>query len=79
MVSLTGKSKPGRFIPQCKADGSFEEVQCHSSTGYCWCVDTEGWELPGTKIRGTPDCKKGTNITDFENLFFAGRRVFLFC
>lgn len=60
----SGKSRPGRFIPQCKADGSFEEVQCHSSTGYCWCVDTEGWELPGTKIRGTPDCKKVCHPSD---------------
>ena len=51
---------PGRYIPQCKEDGSFEEVQCHPSTGYCWCVDTEGWEIEGTKIRGIPSCKKST-------------------
>ena len=58
---------PGRYIPQCKKDGSFEEVQCHPSTGYCWCVDTAGWELEGTKIRGTPSCHKSIDyfIGDF--------------
>ena len=40
---------PGAFVPKCKADGSFEEKQCHSSTGYCWCVDSK----TGTEIRGT--------------------------
>ncbi|KAM7443673.1 hypothetical protein ABFA07_007562 [Porites harrisoni] len=54
----SGTPMPGRYIPQCKDDGSFEEVQCHPSTGYCWCVDTEGWEIAGTKIRGMPSCKK---------------------
>ncbi|XP_068730483.1 thyroglobulin-like isoform X2 [Montipora capricornis] len=54
----SGDHKPGRYIPQCKEDGSFEEVQCHPSTGYCWCVDTQGWEIRGTKIRGIPNCKK---------------------
>ncbi|XP_022787386.1 uncharacterized protein LOC111327458 [Stylophora pistillata] len=49
---------PGRYIPQCKADGSFEEVQCHPSTGYCWCVNTQGWEIKGTKVRGRPTCGK---------------------
>ena len=52
---------PGRYIPQCKADGSFEEVQCHGSTGYCWCVDTRGWEIKGTKVRGRPSCSKGND------------------
>nr|XP_058947870.1 thyroglobulin-like isoform X2 [Pocillopora verrucosa] len=53
-----GTPMPGRYIPQCKADGSFEEVQCHPSTGYCWCVNTQGWEIKGTKVRGRPTCSK---------------------
>ena len=52
----------GRYVPQCKKDGSFEEVQCHYSTGYCWCVDTQGWEIKGTKVRGRPSCTKGTDM-----------------
>ena len=53
----------GAFVPQCNADGSFNSEQCWGSTGYCWCVDEYGKEIPGTKIRGKPDCsKEGTCI-----------------
>lgn len=48
----------GRFVPQCAADGSFEEVQCYGSTGYCWCVGVEGNPVLGTMIRGLPHCNK---------------------
>lgn len=30
----------GAYIPQCLEDGNFAPVQCHGSTGYCWCVNT---------------------------------------
>ena len=46
-------------MPTCKEDGSFDEIQCHDSTGECWCVDNDGNELPDTKVAfGTPDCTK---------------------
>merc|ERR1711931_98021 len=48
----------GAFVPQCKANGEFEEKQCWLSTGYCWCVDKDGKEIAGTKIRGDPGCGK---------------------
>ncbi|XP_005996047.1 nidogen-2 [Latimeria chalumnae] len=38
----------GRHIPQCDEDGNYRPLQCHSSTGSCWCVDANGQELPGT-------------------------------
>ena len=41
---------------QCKQDGSYEEVQCSGSTGYCWCVDKNGTELAGSKTRGPIQC-----------------------
>lgn len=46
----------GAFVPSCKLNGDYEEKQCHGSTGFCWCVDKLGNELPGTRIRGGPDC-----------------------
>ncbi|XP_004835593.1 nidogen-2 [Heterocephalus glaber] len=35
-------------IPQCDEQGNFQPLQCHSSTGFCWCVDSSGNEVPGT-------------------------------
>ncbi len=49
----------GEFIPQCEEDGSYSPIQCWSSTGYCWCVNEDGEEIPGTAIpawEGTPNC-----------------------
>ena len=47
----------GQFTPTCTSEGKYEMVQCHRSTGYCWCADTEtGVKKQGTDVRGTPDC-----------------------
>ncbi|XP_055083265.1 nidogen-2 isoform X2 [Periophthalmus magnuspinnatus] len=51
----------GAFVPQCEADGRYRPLQCHGSTGHCWCVDNSGQEKPGTRTPpGTPptDCNK---------------------
>ncbi|XP_069846721.1 nidogen-1 [Dipodomys merriami] len=42
---------PGVFVPECDEHGQYAPTQCHSSTGYCWCVDREGRELEGTRTR----------------------------
>ncbi|KAG8517726.1 Nidogen-2 [Galemys pyrenaicus] len=36
-------------IPQCDDQGNFLPLQCHGSTGFCWCVDPNGHEVPGTR------------------------------
>ncbi|XP_015976301.2 nidogen-2 [Rousettus aegyptiacus] len=36
-------------IPQCDEQGHFLPLQCHGSTGFCWCVDSNGHEVPGTR------------------------------
>ena len=49
----------GEFIPQCEDDGSYTLTQCWGSTGYCWCVNEDGTEIPGTSSPswlGMPDC-----------------------
>lgn len=46
------------FIPSCLATGQYAPAQCHTSTGYCWCVDdVTGRPIPGTSTHNVmPDC-----------------------
>ncbi|KAL1257619.1 hypothetical protein QQF64_010863 [Cirrhinus molitorella] len=45
----------GAFIPQCDEEGQYRPLQCHGSTGHCWCVDSRGQERAGTRTPpGTP-------------------------
>jgi len=49
----------GCYIPQCTESCAWEPMQCWGSTGYCWCVDEDGVEIPGTSMpswQGLPDC-----------------------
>uniref|UniRef100_A0A671U8T6 Nidogen 2 n=1 Tax=Sparus aurata TaxID=8175 RepID=A0A671U8T6_SPAAU len=39
----------GAYVPQCDANGQYRSLQCHGSTGHCWCVDTRGQERAGTR------------------------------
>ncbi|XP_033628590.1 papilin-like [Asterias rubens] len=58
----TSQGNLGAFIPQCTLEGYFESMQCHGSTGYCWCVDMDGKEIngsrraPGIHVQ-RPDCE----------------------
>ena len=46
------------FVPVCRDDGSFVEVQCFYGTGYCWCVNDSGKPVPGTSIQyERPKCR----------------------
>ncbi|XP_078787987.1 testican-2 isoform X1 [Oryzias latipes] len=49
-----GKRKFGRFIPSCNEDGFYRRQQC--DRGECWCVDQNGGEIAGSRIRGKPNC-----------------------
>ncbi|XP_029695966.1 nidogen-2 isoform X14 [Takifugu rubripes] len=60
-VQTEGFSVPGVFVPQCDANGQYTSKQCHSSTGHCWCVDSNGQERAGTRTPpGAPavDCDR---------------------
>ena len=62
---IQGERKPplGAFIPQCNEDGSYKKVQCHGSTGHCWCVDESGTKQKETEVRfKQPDCEKGIDM-----------------
>ncbi|XP_052436251.1 SPARC-related modular calcium-binding protein 1 isoform X6 [Carassius gibelio] len=51
------------FIPECNDDGTFAQVQCHTLTGYCWCVTTDGKPVSGSSVQNkTPVCSG--SVTD---------------
>ena len=48
---------PGKMIPRCKADGTFEPLQCQGLD--CFCVNNEGNQIKGTSLPvrlGKPKC-----------------------
>ncbi|XP_049425857.1 nidogen-2 isoform X10 [Epinephelus fuscoguttatus] len=60
-TSSEGYPLVGAYVPQCDAEGQYTPLQCHGSTGHCWCVDSTGQERPGTRtLPGTQrkDCDK---------------------
>jgi len=62
------KSNPfliGAYIPQCNEQGEYHPIQCHSSTGHCWCVDNGGVEIVGTRVTAghtRPTCDSTVQI-----------------
>ncbi len=64
-LALATKNESGipMFVPVCKEDGSYADVQCHYKTGYCWCVNHEGVPIPDTSVKyDRPDCAKSKFI-----------------
>uniref|UniRef100_A0A3Q3AZZ1 SPARC related modular calcium binding 1 n=1 Tax=Kryptolebias marmoratus TaxID=37003 RepID=A0A3Q3AZZ1_KRYMA len=52
------------FIPECNSDGTYAQVQCHTLTGYCWCVNNDGKPVSGSSVRNrTPVCSGTLEIT----------------
>ncbi|XP_067335274.1 SPARC-related modular calcium-binding protein 1 isoform X2 [Channa argus] len=55
--ALEQARKPQEFIPECNEDGTFAQVQCHTLTGYCWCVTSDGKPVSGSSVQNrTPVC-----------------------
>lgn len=49
---------PSKFVPRCRADGSYAAVQCMENNG-CWCADPQGKPIQNTTTRtGRPNCPK---------------------
>ncbi|XP_037795742.1 balbiani ring protein 3-like [Penaeus monodon] len=48
------------YLPQCDDEGAFLPTQCHPATLTCWCVDTQGQEVPGTRVSqpAHPNCQE---------------------
>ncbi|XP_054023137.1 thyroglobulin [Dryobates pubescens] len=63
------------YIPQCLDSGAFDEVQCDTKLGQCWCVDPEGMEIYGTRQRGKPtQCPGNCEIRDRRILHGFGEK-----
>ncbi|KAJ8414535.1 hypothetical protein AAFF_G00037370 [Aldrovandia affinis] len=57
LESSSHSDTPAVFVPECTADGSFLQVQCHSQTGYCWCSTPDGKPVSGTSsLHHKPNC-----------------------
>lgn len=73
-LGYTNKVIKGRFKPRCKIDGSYEERQCLEfgvRNETCWCVDSDGKELIGTRVSGKASCVTKTGKERFYNGLFA--------
>ncbi|KAF2986859.1 hypothetical protein EK904_004936 [Melospiza melodia maxima] len=44
-----GSPRGDQYVPQCEPGGDFAPLQCHGDSGYCWCVEQSGREIPGTR------------------------------
>ncbi|NXG04391.1 NID2 protein, partial [Sakesphorus luctuosus] len=62
---LPGPSPVGDgHVPQCDEEGRYRPLQCHGSTGHCWCVDAAGQEIAGTRTApGTTPPRCGNPVT----------------
>ncbi|XP_014400466.1 PREDICTED: thyroglobulin [Myotis brandtii] len=64
-------TRSGLFVPSCTAEGSYEDVQCFA--GECWCVDSQGKELPSSRVRGgRPRCPTECEKQRAQRLSLAG-------
>uniref|UniRef100_A0A8C1BMQ3 SPARC related modular calcium binding 2 n=1 Tax=Cyprinus carpio carpio TaxID=630221 RepID=A0A8C1BMQ3_CYPCA len=62
---------PQVFVPVCNPDGTYSEVQCHSYTGYCWCVTPSGRPISGSAVANKkPQCqgRAFTRVWDSTNV-----------
>uniref|UniRef100_A0A8C5MND2 Nidogen 2 n=1 Tax=Leptobrachium leishanense TaxID=445787 RepID=A0A8C5MND2_9ANUR len=58
MEHYGGNPTSEQYVPQCDLYGDFSPLQCHGNSGYCWCVDKDGQEIPGSRTQPgmTPGC-----------------------
>ncbi|XP_032037054.1 thyroglobulin [Aythya fuligula] len=78
---VCGEEAKDLFVPTCTMEGRYEEVQCYA--GECWCLDTSGKEVPGSRVRGErPRCpteceKQRRNLQNLKQSLPAGSDLFI--
>uniref|UniRef100_H0VF67 Thyroglobulin n=1 Tax=Cavia porcellus TaxID=10141 RepID=H0VF67_CAVPO len=61
------------YLPQCQDSGDYASVQCDLWQTECWCVDTEGMEVYGTRQLGRPTrCPRSCEIRNRRILHGVG-------
>uniref|UniRef100_A0A8C0EQJ8 Thyroglobulin n=1 Tax=Bubo bubo TaxID=30461 RepID=A0A8C0EQJ8_BUBBB len=76
-----GEEPRDLFVPTCTKEGRYEEVQCYA--GECWCLDTSGKEVPGSRVQGErprcpTDCEKQRrNMKNLKQSLPAGSDIFI--
>lgn len=67
---VLNRSLIGAYVPQCEEGGYFSPVQCHASTGYCWCVHAQtGEPISDARQFTEPQCQ---NCSYREEVYFVG-------
>ncbi|XP_014792260.1 PREDICTED: nidogen-2 [Calidris pugnax] len=64
-------------VPQCDEEGQYRPLQCHGSSGHCWCVDAAGQEIAGTRTApgstpprcGNPEAIQQLTPCEHERLY----------
>uniref|UniRef100_UPI00398F4E46 thyroglobulin n=1 Tax=Pristiophorus japonicus TaxID=55135 RepID=UPI00398F4E46 len=75
LVSGYVNSSSTSYIPQCTQTGEFEVVQCDTDPEQCWCVDSDGMEIYGTRQNKRPvHCPTSCEVRDRRVLHGAGVR-----
>lgn len=76
-LGWNGRATPGVFVPECDTDGEYESTQCHESSGFCWCVDAGGNEIPRTRTRGRAICRpSGKFVLKIDSVAHETMRIF---
>ncbi|NXY86254.1 THYG protein, partial [Alcedo cyanopectus] len=76
-----GEEPRDLFVPTCTKEGRYKEVQCYA--GECWCLDTSGREIPGSRVQGKrprcpTDCEKQRrNLQNLKQSLPAGSDLFI--
>ena len=66
-LGWNGKPALGDFVPECDTIGKFKASQCQEASGFCWCVDAEGNEIPRTRVRGRAICRPSGKFLALRN------------
>lgn len=56
MAAIMANPSVVPFLPECRPDGRYGDVQCDRLSDECWCADAEGNEVKGTRTNGTLQC-----------------------